>query len=65
VSLLNLFYTLDIKKKRMNAMPRWWGLNHFKEVTKISFTDGSKFEDLAKVNILLYFNFYVSYMLFS
>jgi len=51
VSLLNLFYTLDIKKKRINAMPRWWGLNHFKEVTKISFTDGSKFEDLAKVNI--------------
>jgi len=36
-------------------MPRWRGLNHFKEVTKISFTDGSKFEDLAKVNNLIYF----------
>jgi hypothetical protein len=39
----------------MDMMPRWRGLNHFKEVIKISFADGSKFEDLAKVNSLLFF----------
>ena len=45
-------------------MPRWRGLNHFKEVIKISFADGSKFEDLAKVKFIIV-GYYTSYILFS
>ena len=33
----------------MDQIPHWRGLNHFGEVVKITFTDGSKFEDIAKV----------------
>ncbi|KAH9911521.1 uncharacterized protein BXZ73DRAFT_56902, partial [Epithele typhae] len=35
-----------------SAMPRWRGLNHFDEVTTVSFTDGSKYEDMSKVVIV-------------
>ncbi|KAG1828912.1 hypothetical protein EV424DRAFT_1589978 [Suillus variegatus] len=31
------------------AAPRWRNLNHFKEVMGISFTDGTKYEDLLKL----------------
>ncbi|KAH9038489.1 hypothetical protein EDB85DRAFT_2287447 [Lactarius pseudohatsudake] len=33
------------------AVPRWSGLNHFQGVMKISFTDGTKFEDISKILI--------------
>jgi hypothetical protein len=32
-------------------LPRWRGLNHFSEVMKITFTDGSKHEDISKVGL--------------
>jgi hypothetical protein len=39
---------------RANKIPRWRGLNHFTKVMDISFTDGTKNEDISKVgNILL------------
>ena len=34
---------------RMSLFPRWRGLNHFNKVMHIDFTDGSKWEDIAKV----------------
>jgi hypothetical protein len=33
----------------MSAMPRWSGLNHFDAVMNITFNDGSKNEDIAKM----------------
>ncbi|KAF8139589.1 hypothetical protein K438DRAFT_1785549 [Mycena galopus ATCC 62051] len=35
--------------KQMSAMPRWRGLNHFDAVMNITFNDGSKNEDIAKM----------------
>ncbi|KAJ7700548.1 hypothetical protein B0H14DRAFT_3100108 [Mycena olivaceomarginata] len=35
--------------QQFDALPRWRGLNHFKTVTNISFNDGSKHEDIAKM----------------
>ncbi|KAI9441949.1 hypothetical protein BJY52DRAFT_1195036 [Lactarius psammicola] len=32
-------------------VPRWSGLNHFQEVMNISFTDGTKYEDISKILI--------------
>lgn len=37
--------------RRMAAFPRWAGLNHFKEVLKLAFTDGTKNEHVLKVNL--------------
>jgi hypothetical protein len=34
---------------RVSKIPRWSGLNHFSAVMKQEFTDGSKYEDIAKV----------------
>jgi hypothetical protein len=34
----------------MDVLPRWRGLNHFKAVMHMSFTDGSKNEDISKVD---------------
>ncbi|KAJ7849957.1 hypothetical protein B0H14DRAFT_2445266 [Mycena olivaceomarginata] len=34
---------------QMSAMPRWSGLNHFDAVMNITFNDGSKNEDIAKM----------------
>lgn len=31
-------------------MPLWRNLNHFNEVMEVHFSDGSKFEDIAKVS---------------
>jgi hypothetical protein len=30
--------------------PRWSGLHHFSNIMSMQFSDGSKFEDLSKVN---------------
>ncbi|KAJ7696492.1 hypothetical protein B0H17DRAFT_1130897 [Mycena rosella] len=35
--------------KQMSSMPRWRGLNHFDAVMNITFNDGSKNEDIAKM----------------
>ncbi|KAJ7695581.1 hypothetical protein B0H14DRAFT_3100500 [Mycena olivaceomarginata] len=37
--------------QQFDALPRWRGLTHFKTVTNISFNDGSKHEDVAKMMI--------------
>ncbi|KAJ7360797.1 hypothetical protein DFH08DRAFT_921182 [Mycena albidolilacea] len=37
--------------QQFDALPRWRGLNHFKAVTNISFNDGSKHEDIAKMMV--------------
>ena len=34
---------------RVDNIPRWSGLNHFPAIMKQEFTDGSKYEDIAKV----------------
>jgi len=34
---------------RFDAIPRWSGLNHFSQIDGMSFTDGSKYEDILKV----------------
>jgi hypothetical protein len=31
-------------------MPRWPGLNHFDAIMNVSFTDGTKNEDISKVS---------------
>ncbi|KAH9001527.1 hypothetical protein EDB92DRAFT_1788816 [Lactarius akahatsu] len=36
---------------QFRAIPRWSGLNHFQGVMKISFTNGTKFEDISKILI--------------
>ncbi|KAF8136888.1 hypothetical protein K438DRAFT_2120589 [Mycena galopus ATCC 62051] len=37
--------------QQFNKLPRWRNLNHFQTVTNISFNDGSKHEDIAKLMI--------------
>ncbi|KAH9959022.1 hypothetical protein BJV74DRAFT_799983 [Russula compacta] len=37
--------------KQFDDVPRWSGLNHFQGVMKVSFTDGSKYEDISKHTI--------------
>ncbi|KAI0826546.1 hypothetical protein BC628DRAFT_1536449 [Trametes gibbosa] len=34
--------------RRFDMIPRWRNLNHFAEVISISFTDGTKYEDISK-----------------
>jgi len=46
--IINIIF---ISVNRMNMLPRWRGLNHFGELMKISFTDGSKHEDISKAVI--------------
>ena len=36
-----------------NLIPHWRNLNHFSVVMNVSFTDGSKYEDIAKVRTTL------------
>ena len=36
---------------RVNAVPRFSGLNHFFTVSDVTFTDGTKYEDVSKVHI--------------
>ncbi|KAI9428775.1 hypothetical protein H4582DRAFT_2091022 [Lactarius indigo] len=35
--------------QQFDLAPRWRGLHHFPAVMKVSFTDGTKFEDISKV----------------
>jgi hypothetical protein len=35
----------------MDSIPRWSDLNHFNAIMHVSFSDGSKYEDIAKVGI--------------
>ncbi|KAI9445866.1 hypothetical protein H4582DRAFT_2069128 [Lactarius indigo] len=35
--------------QQFDLVPRWRGLHHFPAVMKVSFTDGTKFEDISKV----------------
>jgi hypothetical protein len=37
----------------MHHIPCWRGLNHFEAIVKVTFTDGSKFEDIEKVLTIL------------
>lgn len=40
---------------RVDATPRWSGLNHFSTLMKTSdFKDGCKYEDISKVSVLYY-----------
>lgn len=38
----------------MNNLPRWRGLNHFEHVVEISFTDGTKYEDISRVSNIIW-----------
>lgn len=40
---------IDSLALRVNAIPRWSGLNHFSSVLKQDFADGRKYEDISKV----------------
>ena len=44
---------------RMSQMPRFRNLHHFKEVTHITFNDGSKFEALSKVSLEIFYKLHV------
>ncbi|KAH9985222.1 hypothetical protein BJV74DRAFT_878709 [Russula compacta] len=37
-------------------MPRWRGLNHFDQIMNISFTDGTKIEDISKISLFVIHN---------
>lgn len=41
----------------MDSTPRWPGLNHFRSIMNVSFTDGSKHEDIAKVGLFITMSF--------
>ncbi|KAI8993803.1 hypothetical protein BD414DRAFT_456923 [Trametes punicea] len=41
---------------QFDAVPRWRNLNHFSEVSEISFTDGRKYEDISKVIVPATYN---------
>ncbi|KAF8268768.1 hypothetical protein EI94DRAFT_1576741, partial [Lactarius quietus] len=41
---------------QFDAVPRWSGLIHFGEVMTVSFTDGTKFEDISKVLVFVAHN---------
>ncbi|KAJ7099596.1 hypothetical protein B0H15DRAFT_1002950 [Mycena belliarum] len=42
--------------EQMSSMPRWRGLNHFDGVMNITFNDGSKNEDIAKMMLFVAHN---------
>ncbi|KAI6151572.1 hypothetical protein BKA82DRAFT_169619, partial [Pisolithus tinctorius] len=46
--LLRILKKMGKVEQNLNAIPCWHGLNHFKEVLSVSYTDGQKFEDLSK-----------------
>ncbi|KAF8258959.1 hypothetical protein EI94DRAFT_1814242 [Lactarius quietus] len=41
---------------QFHAVPRWSGLTHFREVMNVSFTDGSKYEDISKILVFVAHN---------
>ncbi|KAJ7266146.1 hypothetical protein C8J57DRAFT_1450596 [Mycena rebaudengoi] len=48
---LNLCLITRLIQKYFSSFPRWRGLHHFDSVTNISFNDGSKHEDVAKMMV--------------
>ena len=49
--VLTLFRELLLTTNtRANGVPRWRDLNHFQNYLSVDFTDGSKWEDMSKVN---------------
>ncbi|KAN0128292.1 hypothetical protein V8E53_013876 [Lactarius tabidus] len=42
--------------RRFNAAPRWSGLIHFGEVVGLTFSDGTKFEDISKILVFAVHN---------
>lgn len=48
---------------RMDAIPRWSGLNHFSSIMKTGeFTDGGKYEDMSKVRCSYFIHEYMNLM---
>ena len=47
--LIGIRYTEYLRNVRFALMPRFRNLHHFEYVLHISFNDGSKYEDIAKV----------------
>lgn len=37
----------------VSELPRWSGINHFRKIINVHFSDASKFEDILKVSIVL------------
>ncbi|KAA1476942.1 hypothetical protein DENSPDRAFT_758082, partial [Dentipellis sp. KUC8613] len=42
--------------KQVDKMPTWRDLNHFHAVTHITFSDGTKYEDISKILIFVAYN---------
>lgn len=53
IKFLVCFSCIDRSWLRYALFPPWPRLNHFSKVLYISFTDGSKLEDIAKVDLIL------------
>ncbi|KAI0366900.1 hypothetical protein BV20DRAFT_1093373 [Pilatotrama ljubarskyi] len=47
--------------EQFDALPRWRDLNHFMNVAKITFTDGTKYEDISKVIVPASYNVMIQY----
>ncbi|KAJ3563803.1 hypothetical protein NP233_g8701 [Leucocoprinus birnbaumii] len=45
--------TKGLVDERANELPRWRDLHHFHEVTEVSFSDASKFEDVVKISLFI------------
>ena len=58
ISMFKVLFSFDMILNicRCHMIPRWRGLTHFKNVVKVSFTDGKKFEHISKVLFYLIFN---------
>ncbi|EPQ59138.1 hypothetical protein GLOTRDRAFT_103193 [Gloeophyllum trabeum ATCC 11539] len=48
----------DKLDKQMSEMPRWRDFNHFDQVMKTKFTDGSKYEDMSKMLLFAIYNLF-------
>ncbi|KAI0371886.1 hypothetical protein BV20DRAFT_992080 [Pilatotrama ljubarskyi] len=46
---------------QFHAMPRWRDLNHFANVAKVTFTDGTKYEDISKIIVPASYNVMLEY----
>ncbi|KAH9850401.1 hypothetical protein C2E23DRAFT_735177 [Lenzites betulinus] len=51
--------TMEAVNERFDLIPRWKDMNHFSEVCSVTFTDGTKYEDISKVLV------HASYKLFK
>ncbi|KAG2120420.1 uncharacterized protein F5147DRAFT_785151 [Suillus discolor] len=50
IGLLGRDYAVKVDQN-FDALPRWRNMNHFDAVMAITFTDGSKYEDIFKVDL--------------